>query len=154
MDVFTGIKLTKLAVDIFMQATKEDPEPELDPDLLVLFRAFKASYDQKDAATLARSFSSKYAGSMWGYTSKAELVDFFRENLEGLPWLLKPRLKVTILKQRVDAKGVAKITVDFDSKITVAGVPVTSFDLGRVVVTAKEDAASGLYLITRLDDAK
>lgn len=154
MDIATGIKIATLTKDIFLWATKEDPEPELDEDLLVLFRAFKTSYDQKDAATLGRSFSSKYSGSMWGYQSKAKLIGFFREVFEGLPRLLKPRLKVTILKSRVDAKGVAKVTVDFESKITVAGFAISGFDLGRVVVTAEEDPASGLYLITRLDDAK
>lgn len=130
------------------------PEADLPPDLQVLFQSFKSSYDQKDATKLARSFSKDYEGSMWGYSSKTEVIAYLRENLDGLPFYLKPQLEVRILKHALAAPGLARVTVDFESKIAVMGIPVTNFDLGRVVVTAKMNDDTGVYLITRIDDAR
>lgn len=154
MDVMTGIRAAMVVKDIYVAFTEEEPEPDLDEDLLVLLRAFKAGYDAKDATILARSFSKDYVGTMWGYKSKADVVEFFRESFEGLPFLVRPKLRVTVLKSAINARGVAKVTVDFVSNVAVAKIPVLKFDLGRLVVTAKMNKASGLFLITRLDDAR
>jgi hypothetical protein len=156
MDITTGLKVLKLvevAKNICVTVFADDPDPDLPDDLLVLLKSFKQAYDSKDAAMLARSLSDEYAGSLWGYDTKKRVMSFFDENFRFLPTGLGLRLKVTVLKTRVDDAGVARVTVDFDSKISLLRIPVTKFDLGRVVVTAHFDDDRGVYRITRLDSA-
>ena len=141
-----------LAKDIYSKVAKEEPLPDLPPDLLEVLKSFKRAYDSKDAGALALNVGRSYRGNAWGCETKDDLIEVLEEEFSALPSLVKPRMKITIIQLIKNTNSTFKAVVELDIKLTAAGLPVSSFEIERVIVTVKRHRTHKTFLITEISE--
>jgi len=110
----------------------------LPTNALLLLERFRDAYQAKDADRLAEQISVRYTGTLYDARTRDQLVGFLRMTLANIPWGLWPQLAITLYSiPEQPEPSTFEVVLEFHSRVTVLGVPLSKLDSGRVICVAK-----------------
>ena len=131
-------------------------EPDFLPGRpLALFRRFKAAYDTKDAAALARCIAPRFKGDFHGARTKRGLMQVFAGLFGQIP-LARPNLTIELYRVVENSPKAYEARLAFHAHLTLAGVtlPFTDYDDGVAASRLEPQGRRGIWQITKLNHEK
>lgn len=144
----------RLVTKIIEDQERKDGNPDgLSKEALYVFKSFKAAYDDCNIRKLSQVISASYSGNFYGASDKSALLEFFKDAFSQVPFGLSPKLQITVHNILEDSPAGFRCLVDFNSRLTVLGLPVAQFDSGLLVCEARPEGNHKIWKLTKLDFA-